>query len=342
MEKVLEVDKKSSEAVCRTEADITGGIRSRLSGVIEDIIESCDDKECYTHIEYHPIPSVESVVEILNKLKEIIFPGYFSRSRLDPVNMKYNMGQFVSVVFDLLSEQIGNSIRHECFRYNSRCSSCIEQAQETTLAFFESVPSIRRVLGKDVRATYEGDPAAQSYDEVIFSYPGLLATTVHRIAHRLYELKVPLLPRTMSEYAHSVTGIDIHPGATIGDGFVIDHGTGVVVGETTIIGNNVRIYQGVTLGAHSLPRDAGERMKGKKRHPTIEDEVIIYSGATILGGDTVIGTRSVIGGNVWLTKSVPPDTKVMMEAPGLIYNQHRNEKPVEPQAVFDFPSSIGG
>ena len=178
----------------------------------------------------------------------------------------------------------------------------------------------------DVRAAFEGDPAAKSYDEIIFSYPGIYAITVYRAAHLLYTLNVPLLPRIMTEHAHSVTGIDIHPGAQIGDSFVIDHGTGVVIGETTIIGDNVRIYQGVTLGALSLPKGAGEKLRGRKRHPTIEDDVIIYSGATILGGDTVIGTRSIIGGNVWITKSVPADTTVLLETPRLVYKSKSQEE----------------
>ncbi len=171
-----------------------------------------------------------------------------------------------------------------------------------------------------MRAIYEGDPAAKSYDEIIFSYPGIFAIAVYRVAHKLFELGVPLLPRIMTEYAHSETGIDIHPGAKIGERFVIDHGTGVVIGETTAIGKNVRIYQGVTLGALSVPKDETERLRGMKRHPTIEDDVIIYSGATILGGKAVIGARSVIGGNVWITESVPPDTHVMMEKPRLVYS----------------------
>lgn len=186
----------------------------------------------------------------------------------------------------------------------------------------ESIPDIRKIISTDVRATYDGDPASKSYDEIIFSYPGIFATLVYRLAHQLFISAVPLLPRIMTEYAHSLTGIDIHPGAEIGNRFVIDHGTGVVVGETTRIGNNVRIYQGVTLGALSLPKEAGNRLRGKKRHPTIEDDVIIYSGATILGGDTVIGTKSIIGGNVWMTQSVPPDTKVVMEEPRLVYRSN--------------------
>jgi serine O-acetyltransferase len=189
------------------------------------------------------------------------------------------------------------------------------------LEVFEAVPLLRQVLATDVRAFFEGDPAAKSYDEIIFAYPGIFAIMVYRIAHLLYLKEVPLLPRIMTEHAHSVTGIDIHPGAEIGEYFVIDHGTGVVIGETAVIGKNVRIYQGVTLGALSLPQNAGEQLRGKRRHPTIDDDVIIYSSATILGGNTVIGKRSVIGGNVWLTESVPPDTRVLMETPKLIYKK---------------------
>jgi serine O-acetyltransferase len=229
------------------------------------------------------------------------------------------MGQAVTALFDMLSEQITHSIRHDCFRYDLSCSDCGDRGYETALAVLESIPSIRKILATDIRAAYEGDPAAKSHDEIIFSYPGIYAMSVYRVAHRLFELNVPLLPRIMTEHAHSITGIDIHPGARIGESFVIDHGTGVVIGETTVIGNNVRIYQGVTLGALSLPKNAGEKLRGKKRHPSIADDVIIYSGATILGGDTVIGERSVIGGNVWITESVPPDTTVMMEPPRLIY-----------------------
>jgi serine O-acetyltransferase len=233
--------------------------------------------------------------------------------------MKYNLGQTVSLLYDQLSEQIIHHIRHDCMRYDQSCSHCEESGQSKALAILESIPAIRSILATDVQATYDGDPAAKSHDEIIFSYPGIFAIMVHRVAHRLFEMEIPLLPRIMSEHAHSLTGIDIHPGATIDERFVIDHGTGVVIGETTRIGKNVRIYQGVTLGALSLPKNAGTRYRGKKRHPTIEDNVIIYSGATILGGDTVIGARSVIGGNVWVTESVPPDTTVFMEQPRLIY-----------------------
>jgi serine O-acetyltransferase len=182
------------------------------------------------------------------------------------------------------------------------------------------------MLGKDVLAAREGDPAAKSYDEIIFSYPGLFAIMVYRIAHQLYEQDVPIIPRIMTEYAHSLTGIDIHPGAHIGESFFIDHGTGVVIGETTKIGDRVRIYQGVTLGALSLPRGSVERLRTEKRHPTIEDDVIIYAGATILGGETVIGARSVIGGNVWITESVPSETRVFLKKPELIFKDGNSRR----------------
>jgi len=314
----MDVEKKSKET-CKLAAESVSSFREQLPARADKIIDGCHDSECYTHIDDEPIPSNGSAVEIILKLREIFFPGYFSREKLDPVNLKYNMGQTVSIAFDMLSEQIANSIRHNCFRYNQPCSDCTQRGQKIALDFIEAIPSIRKTLATDVRATYEGDPAAKSYDEIIFSYPGILAITVYRIAHKLFEYDVPLLPRIMTEHAHSVTGIDIHPGAEIGESFVIDHGTGVVIGETTVIGNNVRIYQGVTLGALSVPKGAGDQLRGQKRHPTIEDDVVIYSGATLLGGDTVIGARSIIGGNVWITAPVPPDTTVMLETPRLIY-----------------------
>jgi serine O-acetyltransferase len=312
-------DIKNLESTCKIDAESLTKFKQQLPDVAENIIKSCYDKESYTHIDYEPIPSEGYVVDIINKLREILFPGYFTREKIDPVNLKYYIGQAVSVLFDMLSEQIAHSIRHDCFRYDLPCTECEEQGQKFALSLLESIPSIRKKLATDVQATYIGDPAAKSHDEIIFSYPGVFAITVYRVAHKLFEFKVPLLPRIMTEYAHSLTGIDIHPGANIGESFCIDHGTGVVIGETTVIGKNVRIYQGVTLGAISLPKDAGEQLKDKKRHPTIEDDVIIYSGATILGGDTVIGARSLIGGNVWITKTVPPDTKVIMETPKLVY-----------------------
>jgi len=304
---------------CKTDDDTFSGYRKELPAIAEKVIESCDDSQCFTHIDYDPIPSNESVVEIISKFREVLFPGYFVSGKLDPANLKYYIGQIVSVLFDILSEQVVNSIRHECFRYDNVCTDCKDQGQRIALNTLNLIPDLRKILSTDVMAAYKGDPAAKSHDEIIFSYPGLFAITVYRVAHELFRQDVPLLPRVMTEYAHCVTGIDIHPGARIEESFVVDHGTGVVIGETAVIGKNVRIYQGVTLGALSLPGNAGEKYRGRKRHPTIEDDVIIYSGATILGGETVIGARAEIGGNVWITKSVPPDTKVLLEEPKLVY-----------------------
>jgi serine O-acetyltransferase len=319
------VEQKKQD-VCKIDFRNLSMFKARLSGIAEGIVDSCSDQECYTHIDYEPIPSKESVIDILNRLREILFPGYFSRSKIDPVNLKYAMGQAATSLFDILSEQICHSIRHDCLRYDQPCSECEERGYRLSLEFLEAIPDLRKSLAADVRATYDGDPAAQSYDEVIFSYPGIFAITVYRIAHLMASLGVPLMPRIMTEYAHSITGIDIHPAAKIGKSFVIDHGTGVVIGETTEIGDNVRIYQGVTLGALSIPKGVSDEFRGKKRHPTIEDDVIIYSGATILGGETIIGARSVIGGNVWLTDSVPPDTTVVIEEPRLIYKSKKQKQ----------------
>lgn len=304
---------------CAVDVEALAAYRKRLPLVTRKIIESCSDKERCNHVDYEPIPSRDAVIHIIDKFLEIIFPGYFSQEKLDPVNLDFYIGQTATQLFSLLAEQINSGIRHDCNRYEMTCRECYEHGYEIALKLLESVPDLRRILATDVQAAFDGDPAARSKDEIIFSYPGIFAITVYRVAHLLYELNVPLLPRIMTEYAHSKTGIDIHPGAQIGESFVIDHGTGVVIGETTQIGKSVRIYQGVTLGALSLSKDECKLLRDSKRHPTLEDDVVIYAGATILGGDTIIGARSVVGGNVWLTASVPPDTRVIMEKPQLIY-----------------------
>ncbi len=308
---------------CRSESVAYKQYRSRLHDIVDRVIEECDGDRCNAHIDYEQLPSKTAVIDILHKLREVLFPGYFNDEKLDPVNLRYFIGKTVSELFDTLSEQIARSIQHDCIKFNLECTHCNERGYENALALLDAIPELQSKLSTDIMAVAEGDPAAKSYDEIIFSYPGMFATTVYRIAHKLYSLGVPLLPRIMSEYVHGETGIDIHPGADIGERFVIDHGTGVVIGETAIISNNVRIYQGVTLGALSVPKGKIEEMKDQKRHPTIEDDVIIYAGATILGGDTVIGARSVIGGNVWITESLPPDTQVLIESAHQIY---RNKK----------------
>ena len=303
---------------CRDEARNSAAHHERLQGLAEALIQDCTKAGCHTHIGYEPIPSRQAVAEIVDRVRQLLFPGFFSPQTLDPVSYRYAIGQTTAALFDLLSEQIARSIRHDCFRFQRECTDCQGRGYAAALDLLESIPDIRRVLALDIQGTFDGDPAAGTTDEIVYSYPGLQAVAAYRVAHRLLELEVPMLPRMITEHMHGVTGIDIHPGAEIGEGFVIDHGTGVVIGETSAIGNSVRMYQGVTLGALSLPKGAGDLYRGKKRHPTIEDDVVIYAGATILGGDTVIGARSVVGGNVWLTESVPPDTTVMIESPRLV------------------------
>jgi serine O-acetyltransferase len=311
---------------CQNEREAATEQRQELPGIINKVLASMEDDRCFVHIGDEPIYFSTSVKEMIDLFREILFPGYFSDEKLDNANFQFFMGQAVSRLYDILSDQITHVLRHDCLRFGQQCSECELRGNDAAIEVIKSISRIRLSLAEDVKGAFDGDPAAKSYDEIIFSYPGLYAITVYRIASILYSLDIPQLPRIMSEYAHSLTGIDIHPGAKIGEKFVIDHGTGIVIGETSIIGNNVRIYQNVTIGALSLPANDGERLRGSKRHPTIEDDVIIYSGATILGGETLIGTRSTIGGNVWLTSSVPADTKVFIEAPSLVYKKSETKK----------------
>jgi serine O-acetyltransferase len=290
------------------------------------------------HLEPVPLPSRQNVLRIIETLQEIIFPGYFGKKGLDSLSIKYHVGDSLETVYELLVAEIYRGIRHGCQLTESHCresvcSHCEEISETQTLRFLDKIPGLRHALATDVRAAYEGDPASKGYHEVIFSYPCVFAIMVYRLAHELNLQGIPLLPRMMTELAHSQTGIDIHPGATIGPYFFIDHGTGVVIGETTEIGQNVKLYQGVTLGALSFPKDeTGRIIRGKKRHPTIEDDVVIYAGATILGGDTVIGKGSMVGGNVWLTHSVPPRTKVLISDPQLIIDSLPGSGGIHPPA----------
>jgi serine O-acetyltransferase len=255
------------------------------------------------------LPSRASCIEIMHQLRSILFPGYFQLSEYSEEGMSFHVGAILDHAAIKLQEQIRRGFCFACTG-DSTLQQCTDRAEQITRAFVGRIPDVMRLLGEDVQAAYEGDPAAKSPGETIFCYPGIFAITNHRIAHELFKLEVPLIPRILSEDAHSSTGIDIHPGARIGRKFFIDHGTGVVIGETTIIGDRVRIYQGVTLGAKSFPLDEqGNPIKGIDRHPIIEDDVVIYAGATILGRITV-GARSVIGGNVWLTQSVYPDSAI--------------------------------
>lgn len=258
-----------------------------------------------------PMPSQEKLVEITNRIKAVIFPGYFGPSRVHMESLRYHLAANLDSIYRMLAEQIR---RGGCFAradYALECRSCEEASQDMAMRFMERLPDIRRLLALDARAAYEGDPAATSPGETIFCYPSLLTMTHHRIAHELYRLKVPVIPRIIAEMAHSRTGIDIHPGAAIGENFFIDHGTGVVIGETCVIGKGCRLYQGVTLGALSFAKgEDGTLVKGIPRHPILEDNVTVYAGASILGRVT-IGRGSVIGGNVWLTHDVPPGSKIV-------------------------------
>ena len=287
--------------------------------IIDRIVDTYDTISRINHLGGRALPSREAVAEILAGIKEVLFPGYVGRRNFTPLNIRYHIGDRIWQVYRLLLEQVYLSLIHGCRHTEGHCGTCNEVAAGLAVEFLRRIPRLREFLEDDVQALYDGDPAAKSLEEVIFSYPGLEAVTVYRIAHELWQMAVPLLPRIMTEMAHGATGIDIHPGARIGRRFFIDHGTGVVIGETTEIGDSVKIYQGVTLGALSFPKDAkGEVIRGRKRHPTIGDNVTIYSGATLLGGETVVGEGSTIGGNVWLTHSVPPRSVVMIEEPALV------------------------
>ena len=277
------------------------------------------------------LPSHEKIVAILEDVRRLIFPGYFGRKELTEINLGPNVEHLVAEVREDLEEEI-----NACLCTARRCGECETpdccaiDARDKTIAFLAMIPAVRDALALDAQAAYDGDPAAKSIDEVIYCYPGFYAISVYRIAHELVTLGVPLMPRILSEYAHSATGTDIHPGATIGESFFIDHATGVVIGETTDIGDHVKIYQGVTLGARSFPKDErGKVIKGHKRHPTLMDNVTVYPNATILGGNTVIGKGVTIGGNAYVTESVDADTVVKQPAPKLQVRGRRIRKAEE-------------
>jgi serine O-acetyltransferase len=256
------------------------------------------------------LPSRESVIAVVEDLRSVLFPGYFGTNDLHDESLHYFVGATLARALGVLEEQIRRGVAFSERHDVETCSHCAGAASAAARAFLGKLPSVRRQAASDVEAAYEGDPALKSRDEAIYAYPGIFAVTNQRIAHELFMLGVPLIPRIITEHAHAITGIDIHPGARIGDRFFIDHGTGVVIGETAVIGNRVRIYQGVTLGAKSFPLDEhGKPIKGIDRHPIVEDDVVIYAGATILGRIT-IGKGSSIGGNVWVTTSVPPNSRV--------------------------------
>ncbi|MBG0775811.1 MAG: serine acetyltransferase [Desulfovibrionaceae bacterium] len=258
-----------------------------------------------------PMPSVDALASLVDLLRSVLFPGYFGDSHVSAESQRYAVGSALNRAAHLLTEQVERGYCFVCTHQDrGACEECRTRAQEVTLAFLERLPEVRDLLALDVEAAFDGDPAAKNHGEVIFCYPSIRALTNHRIAHELYKLGVDVIPRIIGEMAHAVTGIDIHPGARIGRRFFIDHGTGTVIGETTIIGDNVRIYQGVTLGAKSFPKDEKDRLvKGLPRHPIVEDDVIIYSNATVLGRVT-IGKGAVVGGNTWITTDVPAGARI--------------------------------
>lgn len=311
----------------------------RLNALAARLVATYERCSATNHLGHLPLPSYRAVVEILTDLNEVLYPGYGRRQSLNLENVGPHVASLLHDLHGRLSEQIARAYRHDCRQGDPDAGAAhgldaAERAAEIAFKLLQTLPELRATLREDVRAAYDGDPAAKSLDEIIFCYPGLRAVTVHRVAHALHKLGVPLLPRMMAEYAHAKTGIDIHPGATIGERFFIDHGTGVVIGETTVIGNNVKIYQGVTLGALSFPRDevTGQLRRDLKRHPTIEHDVVIYANATILGGDTVIGHHAVIGSSAWVTRSVEPHATITIEKPNL---RVRGPRPPEnPHADF--------
>jgi serine O-acetyltransferase len=295
-------------------------LNQKLPASVKRLLTSIDELPTIRRLDRGVLPSHENATVSIERLMQLVFPGYFGKQGLTHEALPFRVGEVVMELSTQLYDQIRFCLRYRVDEpnggsYESQCQDCDKNAAAITLAFFDRLPEVRAMIAHDVQAAFDSDPAATTPDETIFCYPGLFAITVQRLAHVLYEMKVPLLPRIWTEIAHSRTGIDIHPGATLGKRLFIDHGTGIVIGETCTIGDNVKIYQGVTLGA--LAPHYGQQLRGTKRHPTIEDDVVIYAGATVLGGDTIIGKGSTILGNVFIFNSVPPNNVVGIEPPKL-------------------------
>jgi serine O-acetyltransferase len=294
-----------------------------IKKIIKAVVETYHGDSGANFIDTTNLPLRDRILEILEMLREVVFPGYTGAKDVTSSNISFVVGDTLCQIQSHLAEQIERALRHQCKLAQCSSDSCHIMAEDVTEHLLGQLPKIRKLLKTDIQAAFDGDPAASSVEEIVLSYPGLRAITTHRIAHELHLKNVPLIPRIMSERAHHETGIDIHPGAQIGERFFIDHGTGIVIGETTVIGNNVKMYQGVTLGA--LAPAKGQSLRGIKRHPTIEDDVTIYAAATILG-DITIGRGTVIGGNVWIKESVPAGVVVSVANPELVYIQKKNKK----------------
>jgi serine O-acetyltransferase len=293
-------------------------MNKKIARAANELIDSYSVKGIKIHhLDRQPLPSHAEIIRVLVTSHELLFPGYIGAQGLAGESLRMHVESRMSWLYETLTEQIRRAIGHSQ-KIGEACDITAREAADCAAKFLSQFVSLREILASDVDAAYDGDPAATCKDEIIFSYPSIYAVMVYRLAHEFFKMKVPLIPRIMTEHAHHRTGIDIHPGTSIGSRFFIDHGTGVVIGGTAVIGNNVKLYQGVTVGAFSFDKDGtGDLVRNTKRHPTIEDDVVIYAGATILGGDTVIGRGSVIGGNVWLTHSVPPGTRVLQDSPNL-------------------------
>jgi len=299
---------------------------NRLRSAIDRIMTRAESRPLLSAIDAAPKPQKREIIEILRLLQEVVYPGFYGDTVLYRANLRDHLGDTLFRIHLRLAGEIEKALPE-----GERTD---ESARDLATSFFDALPGIADLLAEDVRAAFDGDPAATGFDEIVLAYPGLKAVFTYRIAHVLSELGVPLIPRIMTEFAHLETGVDIHPGARIGRSFFIDHGTGTVIGETTDIGDRVKLYQGVTLGALSFPKnERGELIRGTKRHPTVMDDVVIYAGATILGGETVIGKGCVIGGSVWLTASVPPGTRVTLP---------NDQLRIETRAVFPAPVRSSG
>jgi serine O-acetyltransferase len=297
----------------------------KIKDVVDELIQTYKGDSGINFIDVSNLPVRDKIIDILEQLTEILFPGYTGRRSVTKSNIDFIVIDVLYHVYSELTEQIEKAYRYQCRMEECDTGDCRRMAEDATLHLLTQLPKIRQLLKGDVDSAFDGDPAAKSYEEIVISYPCITAIATYRIAHELYLRQVPLIPRIMGECAHSKTGIDIHPGATIGRNFFIDHGTGVVIGETTIIGDNVKIYQGTTLGAMSFPKDErGRIIKGRKRHPTIEDDVTIYAEATILG-DVTIGRGAIIGGNVWVKQSVPAGFTVTTANADLVCRNSRTE-----------------
>ncbi|MBQ8515430.1 MAG: serine acetyltransferase [Ruminococcus sp.] len=283
----------------------------RVEHIVQTILQDYEGERAVNKMDLYNQPDKKAIIDIVEKLLKILYPGYYSDKVYKIYSVKNNMAAAIEDVIFHLNKQVMIVLRYCCTSSDLSDSALEEKAQNMTFDFMEKIPQIREYLETDIQAAYDGDPAAGSKDEVILSYPGLYAISVYRIAHELFLLGVPMIPRIMTEHAHSITGIDIHPGASIGKHFFMDHGTGIVIGETTVIGEHVKVYQGVTLGG--LSTKGGQKLKGIKRHPTIGDRVTIYSGSSILGGDTVIEEDVVVGGNTFVTKSIAKGTRVSVK-----------------------------